>query len=80
MKERLKAISETILFGEHPPGILLDICKNLQSLFEEISYLDFDSNESRENVKLKSGTAIGTTWAAMCIQDIVRTERFLKAI
>jgi predicted RNA methylase len=80
MKNRLKKITESLLYDDNSHGRLLDLCKDLQSLFEQISCLDIDSNESRENIKLSSGTAIGTTWAAMCIQDFVRTKRFLKAI
>ena len=46
----------------------------------DISELDMESNESRKHMALESGSAIGTTWAAMCINDLLRTRQFLRGI
>lgn len=38
------------------------------------------NEESRMDIELDTGRAIGTTWAALCIDDLVRTKRFVKGL
>jgi len=38
------------------------------------------SEDSRRDVRLTSGKAIGSTWAALCIDDLLRTKRFIKGV
>lgn len=39
-----------------------------------------DEPVHRDNLKLTAGTAIGPYWAAMCLQDFLRTQRFMRGI
>lgn len=77
---KLAEISNKLLHEEKSGIELQRLCVDLYSLLLEVSGFDPEKKESRENIKLKSGTAIGSTWAAFCIQDFIRTQRFLKAI
>ncbi len=38
------------------------------------------TEEFRMDIELDSGKAIGTAWAALCIDDLVRTKRFVKGL
>ncbi len=38
------------------------------------------NEESRMDIELDTGRAIGTTWAALCIDDLVRTKRLVKGL
>ncbi len=80
MQSKLAEITDKLLHEEKLGIALQSLCGDLYSLLLEVSGFDPEKNESRDNIKLKSGTAIGSTWAAMCIHDIIRTQRFLKAI
>ncbi|MBK7426933.1 MAG: hypothetical protein IPI60_07835 [Saprospiraceae bacterium] len=80
MKSSLAGITYSLL-NEEKSGIeLLNLCRDLHSLFLEVSGFDPEIKESTANIKLNRGTAIGSTWAAMCILDFNRTQKFLKAI
>ena len=46
----------------------------------EITRLNIENDDHRENMHFSSGKAIGTTWAAMCIDDLLRTKRFVQGI
>lgn len=35
---------------------------------------------NRQNLELESGKALGLTWAAMCVKDLMRTKRFMDAV
>lgn len=59
---------------------LTENIKNLKSLFLKGSQLLEDDEQNRTNVLLESGEAIGPTWAAMCVDDLLRTKRFICGI
>ena len=39
-----------------------------------------DSTDSRNDINFNNGKALGTFWAAECINDIIRTRQFIKGI
>lgn len=51
-----------------------------KDLMIELLSLDLDHEKNRRNLFSGNGTAIGPTWAAMCLDDTVRTKRFIKGI
>ncbi len=51
-----------------------------RSVLTEISELHLEDEGSRNDIHLSTGKAIGSTWAAMCIDDMLRTKRFIKGI
>lgn len=59
---------------------LLQATKDLYELLVNVSALDTEATAHRVNNHLQTGKAIGTTWAAMCIQDLLRTKKFMDGV
>ncbi len=78
--EKLRNITEILLKPEDDYSQLTKAIEDLYSLFLKTSELEVDDNENREDVYLPKGKAIGTTWAAMCIKEIMRTKCFLRGL
>ena len=62
------------------PVKLYRLCDELYQQLSALVRLDPDSDSQRSNKALHSGTAIGTTWAAMCIKDLVRPKKFVDGV
>ena len=54
--------------------------KEYKNLLLDISNESINKEEHRNNVQLENGIAIGTLWAANCLDDLVRTHKFIKGI
>ena len=79
----LKTISEitdVILAEEINFLDLSTSLSQLKSIFIEVSELDTSSPEYKEDIYHSNGKAIGTEWAAMCVNDLFRTKRFSKGV
>ncbi|HEX3044897.1 MAG TPA: phytanoyl-CoA dioxygenase [Bacillota bacterium] len=74
----LHQITQILLRPEDHYGELTPAIANLSRLFSDIAGLDLGSLQHREDIHLPSGKAIGPVWAALCIQELLRTKRFLR--
>lgn len=54
--------------------------KELKSLLEKIVGNDLNTDEGRKHVTCDNGIAIGTYWAALCLDDFMRTRQFVRGI
>ena len=54
--------------------------KEYKQLLFRISNEAINHVEHRNNVQLENGVAIGTLWAANCLDDLVRTYKFIRGI
>lgn len=54
--------------------------KEYKQLLFRISNEAINNEEYRNNVQLENGVAIGTLWAANCLDDLVRTYKFIRGI
>jgi len=61
-------------------GELFVACNELYKVLLQITGIDLEEAANRQTQTLESGHAIGLTWAAMCIQDYMRTKRFMDGI
>ena len=52
--------------------------EDLKIIFEEVSGFDELKSSNKEHIFLKTGKAIGTKWAGMCVDDLMRTKRFIS--
>lgn len=59
---------------------LKNALSDFKALVVNLSEVDLDSEVARENLHFDNGKAIGTTWAAWCIDDFVRTKVFIKGL
>ncbi|NHN24730.1 hypothetical protein FIA58_003490 [Flavobacterium jejuense] len=62
-------------FLEHTEAI-----NQYKSIVHELSSLDNNNENNKQDLYFNNGKAIGTTWAAMCLNDILRTKIFIKSI
>ncbi len=59
---------------------LFTACDELYTSLLRISDIDSLDEKNRGHLSLDSGAALGLTWAAMCIKDIIRTKRFMDGV
>ena len=59
---------------------LSNAIKNYKNLLVNLTKEELDNELYRDNIQLESGVAIGTLWAASCIDDVIRTHKFMKGI
>lgn len=76
----LSEITTVILSPEMDYIALKENLDSLSSLFLKVSKLNMDADINAEHLLLPAGKAIGLKWAAMCIEDMVRTKRFISGI
>ncbi len=53
---------------------------NYKQIIYALTNIDVDSDVNRQDIHSLNGKAIGTTWAAMCLEDILRTKKFINGI
>ena len=79
--EQLKAIICRILDAEkNAYGELFAACDALFTTLLELTAVDIEDEQNRAHIRLDTGNAIGVTWAAMCIKEIMRTKRFMDGV
>jgi len=59
---------------------LTEAINDLKKITQELSAININEESNKQDVYLNNGKALGTTWAAMCIDDILRTKKFTKGI
>lgn len=78
---RLHTITNRILDAEkNNYQELFSACNELYTTLLELTFTDPDERENRESIFLEKGKAIGLSWAAMCIKEIIRTKRFIDGV
>jgi hypothetical protein len=61
-------------------GDLFEACNDLYETLLNLTRLDPHLEIHRQNIPMNNGKALGLTWAAMCIKDIMRTKKFMAGI
>jgi len=80
-RSHINSITCRILDAEkNAYGKLFTACDELYEALLQITGIDIAEDSNREDNLLNSGSAIGLTWAAMCIKDHNRTKRFMDGI
>ena len=59
---------------------LLNASKEFKSILNAICEQDMDNKEGRKDIEYENGKALGTFWAALCLDDLVRTRQFIRGI
>ena len=59
---------------------LLNASKEFKSILNAICEQDMDNKEGRKDIEYGNGKALGTFWAALCLDDLVRTRQFIRGI
>lgn len=78
LKKRLSACSKDILLPENfHDKLALAVMAYADLLFDNFTV---ENNEGRTDVKTQYGNAIGTFWAARCVREVFRTQRFSRGL
>jgi predicted RNA methylase len=59
---------------------LSNASREYKSILHEISDQNIDIEEGRNDIKNKNGNSLGTFWAALCLDDQIRTRQFIRGI
>jgi predicted RNA methylase len=78
-KSEIKQLCHTLIHSDIPIDVL-NASDALFNMLFELSGYNPNSDELKANKTLQYGTAIGPYWAAYCIKDIKRTQKFLRGI
>jgi len=52
----------------------------LKEFYLKISEVDLENDKNRKDIHLSNGKALGTSWAARCVDDIIRTKQFISGV
>lgn len=80
IKERLKALTAEYLSDDLNYGRLFAMTRELKAMLVWLSGTSHDTIEGRKPIHTDNGKAIGPFWAAMCVDDIMRTRRFVRGV
>jgi hypothetical protein len=78
--DMLRNITQVLLKDDDNYAELAPAINNLFELFTEASGLNPDDEMNRKDIYLEKGKAIGTSWAAMCVKEILRTKNFIRGL
>ena len=79
---KLQSITNRLLdAGKYDYQGLFNLSKEYYDFLVEVINLDPEAEQNRSNRKyFDNGYAIGLTWAAMCIKDIMRTKKIVDGL
>ena len=76
----LKEIADVIIAPEENFYTLTKAIESWKKILMRITALNLSAESNRESIHSETGKAIGTTWAAMCLDDLLRTRRFIRGV
>lgn len=79
-RARLRRITDVLLQPEDDFGALAPAIDELYRLLLAVSGLEPDREANRTDLHLNRGKAIGPSWAAFCVREILRTKRFVRGL
>ena len=79
-QDPFKKMTQMFLQDETDYLALSKAVKEFKAFLIELTGINLEDEEGRRNIQFDNGIALGTTWAAMCIDDMIRTKRFMKGV
>lgn len=64
----------------HDYAVLTQSITDFKALCLALSEIDIETDEAKKHLYFENGKAVGRTWAAFCIDDILRTKMFIKGL
>ncbi|RBQ02897.1 hypothetical protein [Pedobacter miscanthi] len=80
LREELRRISEEILKPGDFHHTLAPAITDYAALLSKIVNIDSNDEQHRKHVQSEMGQAIGTFWAAQCVKEVLRTQRFVRSL
>lgn len=78
--QQIADITTVILSDELNYQSLKRALETYKSMLLDLSKLDLDDRDNRTDLQFENGIALGTTMAAMCVDDIMRTRQFIRGV
>lgn len=78
--KNLENLTTEILSDKINYQALKEVLEDYKELLLKLSELDVNKETNKEDIHFKNGIALGTTWAAFCITDLIRTRQFMRGI
>lgn len=79
-KEAIDKIAEELLSEQNDFLSLQRKMKEFKSLLFNITQIDTEEESNRKEIQFENGIALGTTFAALCIDDIIRTRQYVRGV
>lgn len=76
----LAYITGVLLDDATSPELLRETLDIYRDLLLTASDLDLGGEDSLDHLDTGKGVAIGATWAALCVDDLIRTKRFVAGL
>lgn len=83
MSDYLKALQKIGQIFSNDKNDFLELTATInqyKNIVEALSSVNIGDKHNKENLYFNNGKALGTTWAAMCLDDILRTKQFITGI
>lgn len=77
---KLRDITSVLLADELDFADLHQAIQDFRVFLLDLTQLSLEGDHLRNDVHSSGGIAIGTEWAARCIDDMLRTKRFVKGL
>jgi hypothetical protein len=78
--QSLADIADVLLDEQTRGELLSETLDQYRDILLTASGIDLGGDEEMDCVHTGAGVAIGTTWAALCIDDLLRTKRFVSGL
>lgn len=79
-REQLLQIASVYLDENLDFKELTNATQSYKKLLETVTGADLNTDTGRQHVSNANGIAIGTYWAALCLDDFMRTRQFIRGI
>lgn len=79
-KETLQKIAKVLIESTTDYAQLSTAIIQLRELYLKLSEVDLHNDKNRKDIYLSSGKALGTSWAARCVDDVMRTKKFISGV
>ncbi|GGE67830.1 hypothetical protein EV200_108196 [Pedobacter psychrotolerans] len=80
LKDKLINISHDLLLPQDFHNKLAPAITSYTELLFELGEIKHDEISDRTHIQSKFGSAIGTFWAANCVKEVLRTQRFVRGL
>ena len=78
--DQLLSIAQVFIQDDLDYLALSQAIQSYKDILQTLSPIDLTNQENREDMYIAGGVAIGSTWAALCVDDMIRTQKFIKGI
>lgn len=80
MLDTLRRIGDTLTSQSTDYHHIAQAIREYHDLLLALSGIELETQDLKVDIHSKTGKAIGTSWAARCVDDISRTKQFVRGL